>query len=144
MTDSQPSLEVAVRSGHCLCGAIAFTVTGPVDDPHVCNCDHCAKRGGAPFQWWVGFPMAGLRWTGQDEPTWYDTYPGKTARGFCGTCGSHVAARDYGDDTLIGILATALDGYGTDPDLVPTNLHRVDEAADWLAHHDSQPAVAAV
>ena len=143
MTDSKPGVDAAVRSGSCLCGAIAFTVTGPVDDPHVCGCDHCAKRGGAPFQWWVGFPMAGLRWTGPGgEPTWYDTYPSKTARGFCGTCGSPIAARDYDNDTIIGILATALDGYRTDPALVPTNLHRVAEAADWLAPRDDRAAAA--
>ncbi|MEV0537822.1 GFA family protein [Kitasatospora sp. NPDC050463] len=132
-----------VRSGGCLCGWIRFTVTGPVDDPHVCNCADCAKRSGAPFMWWVGFATAGLEWTGEGgEPTWYDTYPGKTSRGFCGTCGSHIAARDYGDDTIIGILATALDHYGTDPDLVPPNLNRVAEAADWLAQCDTRPVVA--
>ncbi|MFD5920688.1 GFA family protein [Kitasatospora sp. NPDC058201] len=134
---------IEFRSGGCLCGRIRFTVTGPVDDPHVCNCRDCAKRSGAPFQWWVGFPTVGLEWTGEGgEPTWYDTYPGETSRGFCGTCGSHIAARDYGDDTMIGILATALDDYGTDPELAPTNLNRVAEAADWLAQCNPRPAAA--
>jgi hypothetical protein len=130
-----------VRSGSCLCGKIRFTVTGPVDDPHICNCSHCAQRSGAPFQWWVGFPMAGLEWIGV-EPAWFDTYPGKTARGFCGACGSHIAARDYGDDTIIGILATALDHHDTDPALVPTNLDRLPEAAPWLAPNDNRHAAA--
>lgn len=130
-----------VRSGGCLCGKVRFTVTGPVDDPHICKCSHCAKRSGAPFQWWLGFPMSGLTWTGV-EPTWFDTHPGKTARGFCGTCGSHIAARDHGDDTLIGILATALDHHDTDPALVPSNLNRLAEAAPWLAQHDSRHAAA--
>lgn len=141
-TDAATGSDLEVRSGGCLCGKVRFTVTGSVDDPHVCNCAHCSKRSGAPFQWWVGFPMAGLKWTGEGgEPTWYDTYPGKTARGFCGGCGSHIAARDYGDDTVIGILATALDHYGTDSALVPTNLNRVSEAAPWLAQRDTRPAV---
>ncbi len=121
-----------VRTGHCLCQQIAFTVTGEPDDPHICACEHCRKRGGAPFQWWVGFPASGLTWTSKCEPTWYDTHPGKTARGFCGTCGTHIAARDYDDDTTIGILATALDGP-TDPALIPTNLNRLAKAAPWLA-----------
>ncbi|KJY26795.1 hypothetical protein VR44_29155 [Streptomyces katrae] len=54
--------------------------------------------------------MDGLKWTGTD-PNWFDTHPGKTARGFCGTCGSHLAARDHGNDMAIGILATALDHH---------------------------------
>ncbi|MEU9700307.1 hypothetical protein [Streptomyces sp. NPDC047981] len=49
-------------------------------------------------------------------------------------CGTHIAARDYGEDkTIIGILATALDGYDADPALAPTNLNRLAEAAPWLA-----------
>ncbi|MFF8837518.1 aldehyde-activating protein [Streptomyces sp. NPDC015130] len=80
--------------------------------------------------------MAGLTWIGEGgEPTWYDTYPGRTARGFCGRCGSHVAARDHGDDTIIGILVTALDDHTADPALVPTNLNRLAEAVPWLAQH---------
>ncbi|MEU8544813.1 GFA family protein [Streptomyces sp. NPDC048717] len=142
-TASETSSGLDVRSGSCLCGKICFTVTGPVDDPHVCNCTHCAKRSGSPFQWWVGFPMEGLKWTGEGgEPRWYDTYPGKTARGFCPDCGSPIAARDYGNDTVIGILATALDHYGTDEALVPTNLNRVAEAAPWLAQCDTPPPTA--
>ncbi|MGW3387450.1 GFA family protein [Streptomyces cinereoruber] len=130
-----------IRAGGCLCGKVRFTVTGPVDDPHVCRCTHCAKRSGAPFQWWAGFPAAGLQWTGEGgEPTWYDTHPSKTARGFCGECGSHVAARDYGDDSVIGILATAIDHYDTDAALAPTNLNRVAEAAPWLAQYAPRPA----
>ncbi|MFE9137949.1 GFA family protein [Streptomyces sp. NPDC007355] len=137
---TDPGTEV--RSGSCLCGKIRFTVTGPVDDPHLCICAHCSKRAGSPFQWWVGFRADGLQWTGEDQPTWFDTYPGETSRGFCGTCGTHIAARDYGDDTMIGILATALDHYDTDPALAPTNLNRVPESADWLAQCAPRPATA--
>jgi len=142
-TAASTGSDPEVRLGGCLCGKIRFAVTGSVDDPHVCRCEHCAKRSGAPFMWWVGFPMAGLTWIGEcGEPTWYDTYPGKTARGFCAGCGSHIAARDYGDDTIIGILATALDDYATDSALAPTNLNRVAESAPWLAQCDTRPAVA--
>ena len=130
MSDSTAAAQV--RTGACLCKKIAFTVAGGPDDPHVCACPHCSTRGGTPFQWWVGFLTANLTWTGTGQLTWYDTYPGKTARGFCGSCGTHIAARDYDNDTLIGILATALDDR-SDPALTPTNLNRIPEAAPWLA-----------
>jgi hypothetical protein len=132
MPETEATTGSDVRSGGCLCGKVRFTVTGPVDDPHVCACEHCAKRSGSPFQWWVGFRTPGLAWTGAAEPTWFDTHPGKTARGFCPACGSHIAARDHGDDTITGILVTALD-HPADPVLVPTNLNRLPEAAPWLA-----------
>ncbi|MFB7611639.1 GFA family protein [Streptomyces gardneri] len=138
MSESLSVTDTKFRSGGCLCGKVRFTVTGPVDDPHVCICAHCAKRSGAPLQWWLGFPMTGLRWIGEGgEPTWYDTYPGKTARGFCCECGTHLAARDHHNDTIIGILATALDHYSTDSTLAPTNLRRITEAAPWLAQFDA-------
>ncbi|MGW8982358.1 GFA family protein [Streptomyces parvus] len=85
MSEAETVAGSDVRSGGCLCGKVRFTVTGPVDDPHICACEHCARRSGSPFQWWAGFLMPGLEWTGA-EPTWYDTHPGKTARGFCPDC----------------------------------------------------------
>jgi hypothetical protein len=123
--------EVEVWTGGCLCKAVRFTVTGQPDDPHICACAHCQMRSGAPFQWWVGFPSQGLSFTGEGELTWFDTYPGKTSRGFCPVCGSPVAARDYDDETVIGIVSTALDAQ-EDPRLVPVNLNRLTEAASWL------------
>lgn len=119
------------RTGGCLCGMVRFSVAGPPDDPHLCVCAHCRKRAGAPFQWWVGFPQQHLTWVGGIEPTWYDTYPCATRRGFCPVCGSHIAAVDYANDAVVGLLVTALDDQD-DPLLVPGNLHRLREAADWL------------
>ncbi|MFI5643159.1 GFA family protein [Kitasatospora sp. NPDC051705] len=132
------------RSGGCLCGAIRFTVTGEPEDPHICGCAHCSHRAGSPFQWWTGFPLAGLSWTGDHgEPTWYDTHAGRTMRGFCPVCGSHIAALDHGDTALVGILVTALDGYRGDPAHVPLNPNRLPEAAPWLApaaHRTGDPS----
>ncbi|WP_433221615.1 GFA family protein [Dactylosporangium sp. CS-047395] len=118
------------RAGGCLCGKIRFVVTGEPDYPHVCSCIHCQKRAGGPLQSWVGFPLDGLRWTGDGEPTWYDTFPGETKRGFCPTCGSHLAALDYGD-TTIGINLSALDNQH-DPHLAPVNQSFRSTAVAWL------------
>lgn len=129
MTDAVVHREV--REGGCLCGRIRFEVAGAPDYPHTCSCPHCRKLGGGPMMSWVGFPAAGLRWTGEGgEPAWYDTFKDETARGFCPTCGSSVAARDYGDDT-IGITISALDEQD-DPRLVPVNQSFRDTAVTWL------------
>jgi hypothetical protein len=141
MSDSIAEAADEVRTGGCLCGAIRFTVTGEPDDPHICACPHCQKRSGAPFQWWVDFDLRQLTWTGDIALTWFDTYPGETKRGFCPVCGSHIAAIDYGDDTLIGLNTTAFDDQD-DPRLVPVNLNRLRDAAPWLAQPDTQHATA--
>ncbi|WP_078891036.1 phosphotransferase [Streptomyces sp. NRRL S-350] len=109
-------------------------MTGEPEDPHICGCAHCSHRSGSPFQWWTGFPLTGLSWTGEHgEPAWYDTHPGKTKRGFCPVCGSHIAALDYGGTAVVGILVTALDDHRVDPAHVPLNQNRLNEAAPWLA-----------
>jgi hypothetical protein len=127
----EPTADAQVRTGGCLCGKIRFVVAGDADYPHVCSCPHCQKRAGGPMQSWVGFPLEGLRWTGDGgEPTWYDTFPDETKRGFCPTCGSHVAALDYGD-TTIGINVSALD-HQDDPALVPVNQSFRGDAVSWL------------
>jgi len=130
-TTVDPTADTESRTGGCLCGKIRVTVTGEPDYPHVCRCTHCQKRAGGPMQSWVGFPLAGLRWTGDGgEPTWYDTFEGETKRGFCPTCGSHVAAFDHGD-TMIGINLSALDDQD-DPRLVPVNQSFRGDAVSWL------------
>jgi hypothetical protein len=128
---SETTAETQARVGGCLCGKIRFTVTGEPDYPHVCSCIHCQKRAGGPMQSWVGFPLAGLRWTGGGEPTWYDTFASETKRGFCPTCGSHVAAFDYGD-TTIGINLSALDDQD-DPRFVRVNQCFRGNAVAWLS-----------
>ncbi|SCF23943.1 Uncharacterized conserved protein [Micromonospora haikouensis] len=128
---SEPVIDTMARTGGCLCGKIRFTVSGEPDYPHVCSCRHCQKRAGGPIQSWVSFPLKGLNWTGEaDEPTWFDTFPGETKRGFCATCGSSVAAFDYGD-THIGINLTAFDDQD-DPLLVPVNQSFRGDAVTWL------------
>ncbi|MFG1648451.1 GFA family protein [Micromonospora sp. NPDC049275] len=137
---SEESGATEESTGGCLCKKIRFVVVGKPDYPHVCSCPHCQKRAGGPMQSWVGFPLAGLRWTGEGgEPTWFDTFKGETKRGFCPTCGSHVAAFDYGD-TTIGITISALDNQD-DPRLVPVNQSFRDDAVDWLPQvPDTQPS----
>lgn len=58
---------------------------------------------------WTGIPAATFTWTGPGgEPTWYKTHPGKTKRGFCATCGSHIAAFDHGG-VIMGVTIPSLD-----------------------------------
>ena len=130
-TTVEATADTESRTGGCLCGKVRFVVSGEPDYPHVCSCAHCQKRAGGPLQSWVSFPVEGLRWTGEGgEPTWYDTFEGETKRGFCPTCGSHVAAFDYGD-TMIGINLSALDDQN-DPRLVPVNQSFRGDAVAWL------------
>ncbi|WP_018351955.1 GFA family protein [Longispora albida] len=137
---SGSTTTAGLRAGGCLCGRIRFTVSGEADYPHACSCGHCQRRAGGPLQTWVSFPLASLVWTGEDgEPSWFDTFEAKTRRGFCRTCGSSVAAWDYGN-AWIGINIPALDD-ASDPRLTPVNQSFRSNAVPWLpAVPDSQHA----
>ena len=37
------------RTGGCPCGAVRYTITGPVRDVIVCHCDACQEAAGGPW-----------------------------------------------------------------------------------------------
>lgn len=77
---------------------------------------------------WVDFPLDGFEWTGPaGEPQWHATFP-TTKRGFCGVCGSTVAAIDNGDDKM-GVTMMSLDDHSG---LVPEHQSFKDNAVPWL------------
>ncbi|MGO4428858.1 GFA family protein [Streptomyces sp. MCAF7] len=78
--------------------------------------------------WWVGFEA--VTWTGESEPTWYETFEGEVKRAFCHHCGSRLAAIDS-DIPEIGINVTALDDT-SGPDLVPIHTSFRDNTVHWL------------
>lgn len=86
------------------------------------------------------------RWTGCAGPARASRRgttrsPGETKRGFCPTCGSHLAAFDYGD-TTIGVNISAVDDQH-DPRLAPVNQSFRSTAVAWLPQvPDTQPSTA--
>ncbi|MEU9472166.1 aldehyde-activating protein [Streptomyces avermitilis] len=82
------------------------------------------------MMWWAGFAPDGVTWTNGVEPTWFETFPGETKRGFCPDCGSRLAAIDS-DVPELGIVVTALDDT-SGADLVPVNQSFRDSNVRWL------------
>lgn len=74
------------RTGSCHCGAVTFSVSGPVREVIYCHCEQCRKQSGH----FVAATACGddqLSVSGADNLNWYaasDT----ARRGFCRTCGS--------------------------------------------------------
>ncbi|WP_327102036.1 GFA family protein [Nocardia vinacea] len=94
----------------------------------MCSCPHCQQLGGCPAMAWVDFPIEGFEWVGPGgEPRWYTTWP-TTARGFCGNCGSTIAALDVGG-TAIGVTMMSLDDHS---DLVPVHQSSKETAVAWM------------
>ena len=95
-----------VRKGSCLCGAVTYTVTGPMRDVVICHCVQCRKTSGH----YVAATQAdaadieitgeGLRWFKSSDIA---------ERGFCGICGSSLFWRRF-DNGHVSIGAGTLDG----------------------------------
>jgi hypothetical protein len=126
VTPEVPSAEV--RTGHCQCGHITYTVAGIPDDPHLCSCPHETRISGGPAVLWVGFRKDTLAWTGPGgEPTWYSTWP-TLHRGFCPRCGTHLISVADGSDMIMVTAFSLDDRSGTDP--VGHSFR--EEAAPWV------------
>ncbi len=72
--------------GSCLCGAVTYTVTGPLRPVVACHCAQCRKTSGH-YVAATSAPRESVAIAG--EVTWYASSD-TARRGFCGTCGSSL------------------------------------------------------
>ena len=94
------------RTGSCLCGQITYTLNGPLRPVIVCHCTQCRKMSGH----FIGATQSlasdmeirgeSLKWFGSSDAA---------ERGFCGTCGSTLFWRRFGNPH-ISIFAGSLNG----------------------------------
>ncbi len=98
-------------TGSCLCGAIRFTVSAPVEALRACHCTHCQKSSGAGASVNAVVPGAAFAIT-TGAPKRYDDKAdsGRTLeRFFCGDCGSPIYSRRAGTTERIVVRAGAFD-----------------------------------
>lgn len=93
--------------GSCLCGAVRYTVNGPLRGVHACHCTQCRKQSGH-YVAAAAAPRGSVEIEGAGAITWFVSSPG-VRRGFCGTCGSHLFW-DHEDLPTLSLNAGALDG----------------------------------
>jgi hypothetical protein len=105
--------------GRCICGAVAFDVSGELRDVVLCHCTECRRWAGhtwaataAPFDELTFTEDRGLRWIDSPDSA-HDA-----RRGFCGECGSSLFWQ-IPDSRTVSIAAGCLDA--------PTGLRTVRE-----------------
>ena len=93
--------------GSCLCGGVAFEVTGPARPVVACHCTQCRKQSG---HFWAAsaVPMAGLTLLRSETLAWYAATD-SARRGFCTGCGAFLFWQATGSDQ-ISFAAGAIDG----------------------------------
>lgn len=103
MAQMMPEPEQTLRTGGCLCGAVRYGITAPVDHLDVCHCAMCRKHSGG-IATTVAVQPDQIDWTGTDHIGVYSSSEW-AERGFCKTCGSSLFWRMTAEGPAQGYLS---------------------------------------
>ena len=98
---------MTMHSGSCLCGAVAYEVTGQLRDAIGCHCTQCRKMTGH-YLAATAARHERFQLTREDGLAWYRS-SATARRGFCRICGSTLFWQGEGRD-YVAIAAGSLDG----------------------------------
>jgi hypothetical protein len=114
--------------GSCGCGAVTFSVHGPLRDVIDCHCERCRKFTGHHMAATDAPSASVIIVDPGGELRWYSPVAG-VHYGFCARCGSSLFWRTDDDTSVLSICAGTLD--------VPTGLRTtrawwVSQASDYF------------
>jgi len=117
--------------GSCLCGDVAFELTGTLTSIELCHCDKCKKAYGAPFAATLYGKKTGFRWLwGEEQVVSYDApledAPPAYRHSFCSRCGSPLPLV-WSALPIVEVPATSLDA--SPPKLPPIRCSRASASA---------------
>jgi len=127
---AEPASGSIRARGRCLCGAVSFTVSGPLRDVVVCHCGQCQRNHGGPGNY-TSAAWSDIALSGEDRLRWFQS-SAKARRGFCAECGSSLFWEPAGE-ARVSINVGTLEG--------PTGLKTVRriyvaEKPDWDEVYD--------
>ena len=123
------SVNAVPLMGRCMCGAVSFAISEPLQGAVYCHCKRCQRRTGTAFS------MNGLTQPGSfsltqggDAIRTYRPEGDGWLKIFCSACGSQLFTRHPDNEELIAVRLGALD---QDPGIRPVAHQFVDYAAPW-------------
>lgn len=90
-----------VRTGQCLCGAVAYEVRAFSADAHACHCLMCRRQSGH-YVVAISAKRSDFKLTEDRGLKWYRSSD-RAKRGFCGACGSALFWDDGGEEVVISV-----------------------------------------
>jgi hypothetical protein len=139
-----PREPVAVRpgvtQGSCLCGDVAYEITGAPLRMYYCHCSRCRQGRSAAHGSNVFYKAEGFRWIRGAEQVQDFPLPGAQFFGtaFCRRCGSELP-RVSVERNVASVPAGSLD---SDPGITPTGHIYVGSKAPWFDITDELPQFA--
>ncbi|MDA0261297.1 MAG: GFA family protein [Proteobacteria bacterium] len=118
--------------GSCLCGKVAYAITGPINRFTQCHCSRCRKATGTAFASNLFVDLDSLEWTRGADDVAHFNLPAAARFGtaFCKTCGSPLPHL-LRTGTAYVIPAGALDEA---PGIEPQQIIYWGSRAPWFVH----------
>jgi hypothetical protein len=120
--------------GHCYCGRVRFSITGPVRNLCVCHCESCRRAAGAAFVGW-GTVDADRFKILSGEPSAV-RLSSEVERTFCNDCGSSLT---YSHTLRAGELDFTLVSLDDPASLAPRMHIWVQDKLPWMTLNDGLP-----
>ncbi|SMQ75789.1 Uncharacterized conserved protein [Devosia lucknowensis] len=96
-----------MHRGSCLCGAVSYSLEGPLPEATACHCSLCRKASGN-YEAGVDVLKTDVTIHGAEAVRWYHSSD-QARRGFCATCGAPLFF-DFIGGERIGLNLGAFDG----------------------------------
>ncbi|HBU37142.1 Glutathione-dependent formaldehyde-activating GFA [Pseudodesulfovibrio profundus] len=120
-----------VYAGSCLCGKVAYEVTGEFENFFLCHCERCRKDTGSAHAANLFSKTAELRWLkGEELVRTHDFESSGHIKSFCTQCGSALPNLQM-DGTLLVVPAGSLD---CDVPIQPDGHIFYERRANWDEH----------
>ena len=98
-----------MHRGQCLCGAVSYEISGPLNGIEFCHCKQCQRASGTAFGSNMNVAAEAFRvLTGAASLKAFRATPGKE-RVFCAECGSPIFSRQLADPSNLRVRVGTLD-----------------------------------
>ena len=125
-----------ILKGSCLCGEIAYEITGPLMGTLNCHCRMCRKAHGAAFRTRATIKSENFTFlSGEKVLSYYESSPGER-RSFCSGCGSVIITRFDKHPEYLGFALGTLD---SDPEIEIEQHIYTGSKAPWFKITDELP-----
>jgi len=123
-------------TGNCLCGAIAYEVTGELGPIVNCHCLKCRQWHGSAFRTRSSVPSKNFKWLKGEEKLSQFHSSEHIIKTFCSICGSNLISILENNPDYIGLPIGALE---QDPGNRPLMNIFVGSKAPWFEITDGLP-----
>ncbi|MFC3151027.1 GFA family protein [Litoribrevibacter euphylliae] len=125
-----------IHKGSCLCGSVAFELSGEFDSFFLCHCQHCQKDTGSAHAANLFSTSGTLTWRkGRDLVKTFQLPETQHSKSFCQNCGSAVPTHAEN----LGFVVVPAGSLDTPIDKTPNAKIFMKSQAEWTKSMDNVP-----